>query len=174
MPAKKIPIVCIDSKGEVVGYYESMKEAGKINGIALCSVSNAVRNGVWLRKHKWMKESDYRKYWMEGRISDLQNSYKEFMKEVNKKRRSTISEDERKRINKVLSEKRKAYLREHPEVIHSRKKILCVTTGEVFDSISDCARAYSLNTSNVCRSIRKGYKVKGLTMKYLEEEEQQE
>lgn len=175
MPAKKVAVVSLNAKGEVLGYYESMKEAGRAAGVDPCTISNAVRMGVWCRKHLWMYEEDYRKHWMNGDVSKLGRSYKEYRKEVQRKRLETMGEEGRLRWKQKHSERRKAYLREHPDsIISPRKPVFCVTTGEVFESASAFARHYNTHPSNTCRSARDGGRIKGMIVKYITKEEYEE
>lgn len=169
MPAKKVPVVAINSKGEVIGYYESMREAGEMNGLAPVTISNAVRRKLWCKKHLWMKSEDYMVYWFEKRTDELRNSYKQSRKDAMRKRFETMGEEGRERWRKKHSENRKAYLKAHPDsIVRPRKKVLCITTGETFESASDFARRYGVHPSNACRSAREGGKVNGMELKYLE------
>lgn len=168
MSARRIPVVCINSRGEVSGYYESMKEAARIAGVSAKTISNAIRLGKWCRKHRWMKEAHYREYWMKGRTEELKNSYRESRIEAARKRIACAGKEGCKAWFDKLSKARKNYLREHPErMIKQPKRVLCTTTGEEFASASDFARKYGLHASNVCRAARTGIKVKGMNLKYI-------
>lgn len=169
MPARKVPVVAINGDGEIAGYYESMREAAELNGLDPVTISNAVSKKHWCRKRLWMRESDYKVYWLENRTGELRNSYKQSRKDAMRKRFEAMGEEGRERWRKKHSENRKAYLKLHPDkIIQPRKRVLCITTGETFDSASDFARAYGVNTSNACRSARCGGRVKGMELKYLD------
>lgn len=43
----------------------------------------------------------------------------------------------------------------------SKRKVLCVETGEVFDSMTECANQFNVLISNLSRAISKGVKYKG-------------
>lgn len=160
--------MCITGKGEVAGYYDSMKEAARIAGVSSKTISNAIRLGQWCRKHRWMKEADYREYWMKGRTGELRNSYRESRIEAAQKRIACAGEEGCKEWFAKLSKARKAYLEKHPErMIKPPKRVLCTTTGEEFASASECARKYGVCVSNVCRAARTGIKVRGMNLKYI-------
>ena len=162
-------MVAINHKGEVVGSYDSISEAGVINGIDPCTISNAVRLKRWCKKHLWMRESEYRNYWFEKRTDELRNSYSQFKRDSQRKRFETMGEEGIKEWKKKHSENRKAFLRLHPDsIVRPRKPVLCITTGKEFPSASDMAREYGLDTSNVCRAARTGGRVGGMTVKYLQ------
>lgn len=169
MPARRIPVVAINHKGEVVGRYDSIHEAGVMNGIDPCTVSNAIRLGKWCLKHRWMREDEYLVYYFEKRTDELRNSYRESRREAQQKRFRVMGEEGKAAWKRKHSENRKAYLKEHPDqIIRPRKPLLCITTGEKFASASDFARKYGVDVSNVCRSAKTGGRVNGMNVKYLE------
>lgn len=164
-----MPVVSIDSNGEITGYYESMRQAGEINGIDPCTISNAVRMKKWCKKRLWMLESEYRIYWFEGRTDELRNSYRQHKRDSQQKRFVAMGEDGVREWKKKHSENRKTYLKLHPDnIVRPRKPVLCITTGKEFPSASDMAREYGLDASNVCRAARSGGRVGGMVVKYLD------
>lgn len=66
-------------------------------------------------------------------------------------------------LNKIASSKGK-----FGKDAHRAKKILCVTTGKVFDSRNEAAKEYSICPSNISMVCNKKYsQAKGLNFKYL-------
>eukprot|EP00808_Paulinella_micropora_P022159 g517.t1 len=50
------------------------------------------------------------------------------------------------------------------------RPVQCIETGEVFKSITSAARLHNVDPSNFLRAMNMGWKCKGLTFKYHEEE----
>lgn len=168
MPAKRVPVVAVNSKGEIAGYYESILEAGKMNGISPCSIANAVRLKRFCRKLRWMREEDYRVYWMEGRTDELRGSYKEYITESKKRARRNMSEESVESWKRHISESYKDRIIRQPELIERRMKpIKCLVTGERFESISAAAKVIQDNPSNICRAIKDRRKIKGFLFEYV-------
>lgn len=50
-----------------------------------------------------------------------------------------------------------------------RKKVVCIETGDVFDSISECGRILNIATQHICRACKNHTKTHNLHFCYLEE-----
>ena len=162
------PVVAIDYKGDIIGAYDSILQAARINESNPDNIYKAIQKKTFHRKVRWMYEEEYRDYWMSGRTDELRNSYKQWKQEVAMKRRDAMTEETRKSRAQKVSAARKAYLKEHPESMVKRtRRVLCVTTGEKFDSVTDFARRYGMHISNVSHAIRSGHRAKGMVVKYL-------
>lgn len=163
------PVVAINSRGEVVASYDSISEAARINGSHASNIAHALRNHTYHRKHLWMNRDEYVKYLMEGRTQELANSYKSWKTEVGKRRYAGTSEESKKRRSEKISAARKAYIARNPGSMCKRsRRIYCLTTGETFESGKAFADKYGTSVSNTCHAARKGIRVKGMYVKFLD------
>lgn len=163
------PVVAINSKGEVIGSYDSIMEAARTNGSFPSNIDHALRFRTYHKKVLWMYEEEYRDYWMSGKTDELRNSYLKWKSETAYKRRDAMTDETKKSRARKISVARKAYLKEHPGAMVTRTRpVLCVTTGEKFDSVAGFADRYGMHPSNVCKAIRSGFKAKGMIVKYLD------
>lgn len=170
-------VVAVNSKGNIAGAYKSISEAARINGFDGSGISHAISRGYTYKKLKWMLESEYRKLWFEGRTSELCYTLHERASNRVRKRWANASEESLKRWRKNMSESAKRKNREHPEVyekvrIAHCKPVLCITTGEVFESAAACDRAFHVHPNITSQAIRRGYKIwSKYAVKYITKEE---
>lgn len=176
MMGRKVPVVAVNNSGGVAGYYSSIAEAARINGFSESSIHHAITSGGTSYRLKWMKEEDYRSLWEEGRTDELKYSYRQMKSERARKGwSSTSGKDRSERIAKI-SRSRKKLVRERPEVMDKavkahRKPVMCVSTGECFDSIKAFADRYGLNRISVTVAIRNGHRTGGLIVKKITRED---
>lgn len=173
------PIVAVGRNGEVLSYYESIAEAARMNGFSESAISYAISRGGTSHHIKWMKESDYREMWMNGRTDELSYSYRQMNSDRVRKGWQNASKEKRASRMANISMARKKLVKEHPEVMSATIKshlqpILCISTGECFESIKAFAEKYGLNRVSATCNIQKGYKVRGLVAKKITKEEYEE
>ena len=172
----KVPIVAVSEKGDAVGYYESVSEAARVNRIYRRLITESLRTGKPYKGFKWMRESKYRDLWFEGRTSELSFSCKEMRSEVAVRRWKNLTKEQRESRRRNLSEARKRLAQERPDIMEPsreahRQPVLCINTGECFNSIVEMAKAYGLNPSSVRASAARGYGNKGYVIKHISKEE---
>ena len=173
---QKVPIVAINGKGEVVGYYESISEASQANGIGRRLITEALRTGRLCSKVKWIRESEYRQLWFEGRTAELSFSSKQIRSEIAVRRWKNLTDEQRKSRSLNLSKARKKLIQERPDVMEPsreshRRPVLCVNTGECFRSIVELSNAYGLNPASVRACALRGIRNKGYIIKHITKEE---
>lgn len=173
---RKVPVVAVNNSGGVAGYYSSIAEAARVNGFSESSIHHAIASGGTSYRLKWMKEEDYRKIWEEGRTDELKYSYKQMNSD--RARRSWSSASSKKRSERIanISKSRKKLVSEHPEVMAEaikahKQPVMCVSTGECFDSIKAFADRYGLNRISVTVAIRNGHRTGGLIVNKITKEE---
>lgn len=66
-------------------------------------------------------------------------------------------------LGKKHSEKSKELMRKN---ITKKRKVICLETGTIYDSINEAARQTKIDYRNIYRSCNKGYQTKGLHWKY--------
>ena len=95
------------------------------------------------------------------KISDAQIG--KIVSEETKKKQSEIA---KKRKHKPCSNETKKKISEK----HNKKKIICLETNEVFDSIQECRRKTGIEATSICAVCKGKHKTaKGYSFKYLEE-----
>lgn len=95
------------------------------------------------------------------KISDAQIG--KIVSEETKKKQSEIA---KKRKHKSCSNETKKKISEK----HNKKKIICLETNEVFDSIQECRRKTGIEATSICAVCKGKHKTaKGYSFKYLEE-----
>lgn len=176
---QKVPIVSVDEKGEVFGYYDSVSDAARLSGICRRYITESLRIGRPRKGYKWMRESEYRKLWFEGRTDELSFSYRQMRFDAKVKAWRNLTEEQRKIRSRRLSESRKRLARERPEVMEPsreshRQPTLCVNTGECFKSVVDLSKAYGFKPSSVRTCVSRGLRHKGCIIKYITKEEYEE
>lgn len=176
MVGKKVPVVAVSNSGGVAGYYESIAEAARINGFSESSIHHAITSGGTSYRLKWMREEDYRSLWEEGRTEELKYSYRQMESERIRKGWSSVSGKKRAERAANISRSRRKLVREHPEVMEKalkahRQPVMCVSTGECFDSVKAFADAYGLNRISVSVALRKGHRTGGLTVMKITRED---
>lgn len=175
--AKMKAVIAVNSKGEVAGSYESMSEAARINGFNASGISHALSKGYTYKKFRWILESEYRKLWFEGSTANLCYSIRDRSSERVRKRWANASAEDKMRWRNKMSESAKRRIREIPGVMESVRKahckpVLCITTGEVFESAADFARKHAAHPNVVTMAANRGYKVWGKwIVKYITKEE---
>ena len=172
------PIVVINHKAEVLGVYDSIKECIEINGFPACVVYHAAAQRFTYRGMMFISQEEHREHWENGTLHLLQFGTKKerlhngILKtvqnrsapEIENRRRRLISEKHKKLFDEGKSNLNKA--------IQARKRpVMCIDTGQVFPSVSDAAAAIQTNNGAICRSIRKGYRTRGVKFKYVENNE---
>lgn len=176
---QKVPIVSVDEKGDIYGYYESVSEAAQLSGINRRYITDSLRIGRPRKGYRWVRESEYRKLWFEGRTDELSFSYKQMRFDAKVKAWRGLTEEQRKNRSRRLSESRKRIVKERPEIMEPsreahRRPVLCINTGECFRSVVELGRTYGLNPSSVRSCISRGQRNKGYIVKYITKEEYEE
>lgn len=172
----KVPIVAVSEKGDAVGYYESVSEAARTNRIFRRLITESLRTGKPYKGFKWMRESEYRDLWFEGRTDELSFSCKEMRSEEAVRRWKNLTKEQRESRRRNMSEARKRLAQERPDIMEPsreahRQPVLCINTGECFNSIVEMAKAYGLNPASVRSSAARGYGNKGYIIKRISKEE---
>lgn len=173
---RKVPVVAINNSGGVAGYYSSIAEAARVNGFSESPIHHAITSGGTSYRLKWMKEEDYRKIWEEGRTDELKFSYRQMKSERVRRGWSSASSKKRSERNANISKSRKKLVSDHPEVMAEaikahKQPVMCVSTGECFDSIKAFADRYGLNRISVTVAIRNGHRTGGLIVKKITRED---
>lgn len=168
MQKKGKPVVAVNSKGEVVGAYRNVQEAARVNSSQQNNIYKAISQKTYHKKVMWMWEEEYRTYWMEGRTDELRHSYREWKRDMMLKHFRDKPQGELETWKKNISASRKEYVKTHPDSMPCRrKKLLCVTTGEIYQSAVEFARKHDTVPSNVSHAARTGHRVKGMVVKFI-------
>lgn len=172
MAGKEKPIVSIDGKGEIAGYFESTAQAARCLGMYVANLHRAVRKGRLCKGKKWMYESDYRDYWMEGRTNELAYSEHEIRSQRAARAWSRLTPDQKKERGKLISKAHRASAKvQNSDTTAAYKAtsraVMCVSTGERFESIAKCARGIGASPSGVARALKEGKRIKGFIVKYI-------
>ena len=168
--------MAVDRNGQVISYYESITEAARINGSRHANISRSVINRTLHKGVLWLYEKDYRKLWFEGRLEELHYSVKNIRSESARKGWKNRTKEQREEHREACRRKRLEYLSRHKPVTEQAwlkrcKPILCISTGEVYESASAFARMLGVDHSAVTYAIRNGRKTKGMIVKYITKEE---
>ena len=173
---RKVPVVAVNNNGGVAGYYSSIAEAARINGFSETAIHHAITSGGTSHRLKWMKEEDYRKVWQEGRTDELKYSYRQMKSDRIRKGWNGVSEKRRSERVANIRRSKQRLVREHPEVMDNavkahRQPVMCVSTGECFDSIKAFADKYGLNRISVTGAIRNGHRPGGFVVRKITKED---
>lgn len=179
MMGRKVPVVALKNNGDVAGYYTSIAEAARINGFSETGIHHAITSGGTSHRLKWMRESDYRKIWEERRTDELKYSYKQIKSDRARRSWSNASAEKRARRASNISKSRRKLVKERPEVMLEaikahRQPVLCVSTGECFESIKSFSDTYGLNRVSTTGAIRNGHRPGGMIVKKITKEEYEE
>lgn len=165
-------MVAINGKGEMICGYRNVQEAARINHSHPVSIYYALKNRTFHHKHLWMWEEDYRPYWFEGRTAELANSFWEFRSKAVKKGHGRMNEERKLQWKRNLSRTKKQKLRDKLVSMPEHKtRLLCVTTGEVFESMTAFARKYNVTPSAVSHAAKTGQKVSKKVVTKITEKE---
>lgn len=172
MSGKKIPIVSVDEKGEMAGYFDSTAQAARCLGMHLGNLHRAVRKGRICKGKRWMYESDYRDYWMEGRTGELAYSEHEIRSQRAVRSWNRLTPEQKKERGRLISKAHRASAKVRNSDTTAAWKatsraVMCVNTGERFESISNCARSLGVSPSGASRALREGKRIKGYVIKYI-------
>ena len=175
MAGRKKPIVAVGSSGQVLSYYESTSEAARMNGLYASSIWKALHNGTPHRRVRWVYESEYRQKWMDGRTDDYRFDIGRMRSDSAFARWGKISAQQRETMRDNCRKSRLRYLETHMANTQAAwkkqsKPVLCISTGETFESASSLARHLGVDHSAVTYAIRKGRKVRGLIVSYINKE----
>lgn len=172
MAGRKRPIVSVDEQGEIVSYYESTSEAAKLLGMHLANLHRAVRKGTICKGRKWMYEAEYREYWMQGRTGELAYSEHEIRSQRAVRSWSRLSPERRKEMGRLISKG----LRVSPKVRQfdgksawsvTSQPVMCVNTGERFDSIKKCAKGLGISAAGIQKALKEGHRIKGFVITHI-------
>ena len=171
--ARKVGVIAIGRDGEAMSYYESIAEAARINGLSDTAIHHAMTSGGMCHGIRWMREPEFREMWMQGRTSELGYSPKQIRSDVIRKTWESMTAERRRQRCRNISAARKQSVKRNPKCMEAARKshmrpVICVTTGEKFESIVALAAKYGLNRGTVTNNLRSGYKSKGMIIKYLE------
>lgn len=174
--SRKKGVVAIGRDGEILSYYESIAEAARMNGFSESAISHAVSSGGLSHRIRWMDEQSYRDIWMKGKTDTLKYSYKQINSERVRKGWMSVSAEKRNGRKANIRKSKKKLMSERPEVMEAAirshfQPVLCISTGECFESIKAFADAYGFRRDSATSSIRNGYKVHGLIVKKITKEE---
>ena len=89
----------------------------------------------------------------------------EFFQKISDRSREYIEKNGAPFKGKHHTEENKKYLR---SIRKSKRKILCITTGEIFEAQIDIARKYNIRQGHISENLNnKRASVKGLKFKYV-------
>lgn len=167
------PVVALNTKGEVAGYFQSLKKAAECAGCTYHTLWDAIRNERICRKFRWMYESDYRKVWMEGNTDQLQFNAAERRGIAVKAGIHAMDAQKKERWKKAIADyQRSTYAsggNEHLRQMqmNCRKSVTVIETGDVFPSITEFCKVYNVSPANAV-SVLKGRRasVAGVHLKY--------
>ena len=159
------PVVAINPDGSVAGYFEYVKGAASKCGITRHSITYSCRKGTICKGFRWYYEEDFRKIYEEQRMDELKfckkervvKKFQEWSKEKQESRRKISRETSLRLVNDPNSNfgpNRKA-----PPAIS--KKVICLDSGEVYQSVAECSRKTGLGLSALYVSLRRFTKCGG-------------
>lgn len=178
--SEKKGVVAVNSRGDVVGSYESICEAARVNGFDTAGISRSISRGVIYKRLKWMLETEYRDLWFAHKTDSLYYNIRQLRSDSSRKRWLNASQEKRNEWRKNMSLSAKKKIRECPEVYEAcrrahLKPILCTTTGEMFESAIEFGKAYNADPRVVRTAACKGYKVwRKYAVKYISKEDYEE
>ena len=169
----KKKIVVINRKAEVLGCYESIQECCRVNNFYDSTIYEAKRRKRPYKGMLFLEERVYREHYMKNTLDELKfGTIKERRSEKIRNFFKNLPKEANERRKKSISDKAKQQIREgkRPHVflwgaLH-QKKIECLQTGKVYNSLKEAALELGVHHSAVSQSLRKGNKTKGLNFKY--------
>lgn len=170
---RKVGIIAVGRNGEALSYYESIAEAARMNGISDTAIHHAMTSGGMCHGIRWMREPEFREMWMQGRTSELEYSPGQIRSDVIRKIWEAMPKERRIQRCRNISEAKKRLVKSNPECMEAARKahirpVICITTGERFESIVAFARKYGLNRGTVTNNLRNGYRTNGMIIQYLD------
>jgi hypothetical protein len=168
----KHPVVAVNPDGTVAGYFESIKEETEKSGRSRHAISNSCRKKSICKGLQWYYEKDFRKIYEEQRMDDLKfslnqhrekdsghfckghkliKSFQNWPKELQEKRRKISRELSKRLINDPNSNF--GPNRKSPPGMS--KKVIALSTGEVYYSVAECARKNGIGLSALHMSLRR-------------------
>lgn len=166
------PVVAVNPDGTVAGYFESIKKAAEKSGRERHSITNSCQRKSICKGFRWYYEKDFRKIYEGQRLDELKfspnqnrekdsghfckghklNSRFQNWSKENQERRRKLSKEVSLRLvndpNSNFGPNRKS-----PPAIS--KKVIALSTGEVYYSAAECARKNGIGLSALYASLRR-------------------
>lgn len=167
----RTPIVAINTDGSVAGYYDCIKQFGDMHHVDVSHLGDAIKKNRFFFGYKWMKESDYREKYMRGedmsyKLPEIYYARGGIRKGMGRKFYESLSKETRSRIIEA-SRKSATERNRKGQIGYPPKPVICITTGERFESVRQCAKHYGIKPATVYSEIinnhqnkRYGYRFK--------------
>ena len=181
---KKHPVVAVNPNGKVAGIFDSIKDAVAIYGMDRHSITDSCKKGTLCRGLRWYYEEDFRKIYMDVEklkftpYPDREQVSGRLVKghKVNLgwKNWSEKSKESRRRFSRELCKRLindpNSNFGPNRKVLSNRcKKVICIDSGEIYNSVAECSRKTGLGVSALHASMRRMYKCGGKKFMFLSE-----
>lgn len=160
-------VVALNKDAKLIGCFGSITEAANHIGTTYATLSNCVWKRVTYKQILFVPEREYRDSWERGTTDQYKFPSKSEKRVINRQRVvdfwASKSSDVRKTMAVNLYEGGKKW-----NIKNRGKKVLHIETGNVYDSFHECARELGIGVDAVRYRVRKGFKIKGITLKYYD------
>lgn len=161
---RPMPVVALNKDAKLIGRFDSITEAAKYLGISYSSLNGRILKKKPCKRILFVREPEYKEHWFKG-TTDVYKFPTRY--EINRDRAlkvwSNMSQEKRKMIADRRNKGRDAYNK-----LHRCKKVICLETGIIYNSIIECANDNGLSRGATESRLRRGRTIKGLTLKYYD------
>ena len=162
---REVRVVALNKDAKLIGVFDSITSAAKEMGVSYIALNGRLLKGKPYRRILFVREREYREHWLKG-TTDVYKfpTKKEICHNRVVKAWENMSQEKRQSILEKRDKGRDEYNRKH-----RNKKVICVETGIVYDSIGECARAFNVSRGAIESRLRRGSTVNGSTFKFYED-----
>lgn len=161
---RPMPVVALNKDAKFIGRFDSITEAAKYLGISYSSLNGRILKKKPCKRILFVREPEYKEHWFKGTTDVYKFPTRQ---EINRDRAlkvwSNMSQEKRNMIADRRNKGRNAYNK-----LHRCKKVICLETGIIYNSIIECAKDNGLSRGATESRLRRGRTIKGLTLKYYD------
>ena len=161
---KPMRVIALNKDAKMIGQFDSIANAARYMGASYASLNVRLIKKKPYKQILFIREPEYREHWLKGTTDTLK-----FLS-----RKENIANRLHKQWKNKDSEAKKAFVerlhknRDEWNKLNKNKKVICVETGEVYESIYDCANKNEIPKGSMNRILKHGTKRNGKTFKLLE------
>lgn len=156
-----MPVVALNKDAKLLCVYDSITLAAKAAGASYAALNGKLLKGKPYKRVLYVREPEYRERWFNG-TTDVYRfpTIKEIRHNRALKSWENRSKEERKRRLTNTCKGRDEYNKKYV-----CKKVICIETGVIYESIAECARQLGLSDQRTRARIKTGRTTKGITLK---------
>lgn len=169
------PVVAVKPDGGIALYFNNPSEAVRVGGINSGNLYQALQkkkktaNGyMWYYREEherlWFENPDQLKWQIDPNHTYFKSGAKKGHVGFTKGKKLKFTERGLERRREASRKGHERRMREgtYEKIAEkNRRSVVCVETGQVYPSVTDCANALGVNTTSVCGAIKHSHKCRG-------------